>query len=171
MAIAERLIWAVDILAVHPADRILEIGCGTGAAAALVCEQIDSGCLVAIDQSATAIRRAEQRNRHSVHTGKVQFLTTALSNAQLVDNCFDKVFAVNVNVFWQQPAAELLVVRRVLAAGGRLLLCFQPPTSAKTHDIANRVVERLEQHNFTVRGVVFRPMYSASAVCITAEPL
>ena len=56
--IPERLTWAVEMLAVEPADQVLEIGCGTGVALSLLCERIDGGGVTAIDRSAVMVRRA-----------------------------------------------------------------------------------------------------------------
>jgi precorrin-6B methylase 2 len=57
-AIADRIRWAVDVLAVSPSDRLLEIGCGNGAAVASICRALTDGSITAIDRSDTMIRIA-----------------------------------------------------------------------------------------------------------------
>ena len=68
--IPERVRWAVATLDVDPADRILELGSGPGAAISLVCERLDGGTITAIDRSPVQVARALERNREHVAAGK-----------------------------------------------------------------------------------------------------
>jgi ubiquinone/menaquinone biosynthesis C-methylase UbiE len=63
--IPDRLRRAVALLALFPADRELEIGCGGGIAVRQVCDQLRTGSSTALDHSAIAIDRAKKRRRFS----------------------------------------------------------------------------------------------------------
>src|SRR5687767_6618099 len=95
----ERLQTIVDQLEIGPEDRILEIGCGHGVAATLVCERLEGGCLTAIDRSPKMIEAAARRNRAYVEAGKAEFLVRTLDDLDLGSRRFDKVFAVRVRAF------------------------------------------------------------------------
>jgi len=99
-----RLSWAVETLGLGPDDRVLEIGCGRGVAAALVLDRLDRGTYLGLDRSSTAIEAAVRRNRDAVTAGRAGFLTTSLDEAEFEPGSFDKIFAVNVNLFWTGPA-------------------------------------------------------------------
>ena len=58
--IPARLRWAVDFIDVQPQDHILEIGCGSGQAADLICRRLEGrGKLFAIDRSEAGVDRTE----------------------------------------------------------------------------------------------------------------
>ena len=139
--VPDRITWAVELLDPRPADRILEIGCGPGLAAALVCERLAGGRLTAIDRSATATERA--RWRLAAHPATVEH--TDLAGLTAAAATFDKAFAVNVNVFWTGPAdAELAVLRRVVRPGGVVHLVYEGPAGVD-RDVAPTVATALER--------------------------
>ncbi|MFC4102477.1 class I SAM-dependent methyltransferase [Paenibacillus xanthanilyticus] len=167
--IADRLVWAVKTLAVAPSDRILEIGCGNGSAVSLICKNLISGKVVAIDQSEKRIELARRVNAENVEAGKVTFLTAPLHEADLCQAQFDKIFAVNVNLFWMKAARELTILKERLLPGGAIYLFNQPPTKEKVGDIAERTVNNLRSAGFNVQPIVMGDIVPVPVVCVVAD--
>jgi SAM-dependent methyltransferase len=142
--IPDRIVWAVETLNIRPSDHVLEIGCGHGLAVPLVCEKLGRGTLTAIDRSPKMIAAAKKRNRACVAAGRVAFETVALADANFGRRRFSKIFAINVNLFWIDPAAELPVVRKLLRPGGVLYLFYQPPSLAQLEPLATKLLHRLK---------------------------
>jgi ubiquinone/menaquinone biosynthesis C-methylase UbiE len=117
----------VDRLAIRPADRVLEIGCGHGVAATLVCERLDTGRLTAVDRSAKMIEAAARRNGAYVEAGKAEFIVAALEYLDLGDRRFDKIFAVRVGLFHREPDRARGLAERWLAPGGTLSAFIDSP--------------------------------------------
>ena len=122
-------------------------------AAQLVCERLDDGQLTAIDRSAVAIAAAEERNREHVRAGRATFVQAALADAKL-DGPFDRVFAVNVNVFWLGPRRELELIRHVLSPDGALYLFYEPPSAAQLGRALDACSIYLQEGGFEVRSVL-----------------
>jgi ubiquinone/menaquinone biosynthesis C-methylase UbiE len=125
--VSERLRAVVDRLDVQPDDRILEIGCGHGVAATLVCERLDGGRLTAVDRSPKMVEAARRRNAVHVEAGKVEFLVASLEDLDLGERRFDKVFAVRVGLFHREPERAHRLAERWLVPGGTVTAVFDPP--------------------------------------------
>lgn len=167
--IADRLLWAVETLAAELDDRVLEIGCGHGIAVSLICDRLIGGKITAIDRSKTMIDTARSKNLKCVESGKAEFQVAALDKADFGGETFSKIFAVNVNVFWMQPAKELEVIKRILTAEGALYLFFQPPSASKTREIGDKLTHNLQAHGFTVKDLLFKDLQPVPAVCAIAQ--
>ncbi|MFD5826015.1 SAM-dependent methyltransferase [Lentzea sp. NPDC060358] len=124
---SERLRDVVGQLAVRPGDRVLEIGCGQGVAATMVCGLLSTGTLTAIDRSVKMVEAATRRNAPYVVSGKAEFLIASLEDVNLGDRRFDLVFAVRVGLFHRDPGRARALVRPWLAPGGRVLSFFDVP--------------------------------------------
>jgi ubiquinone/menaquinone biosynthesis C-methylase UbiE len=123
----DRLRAVVERLDVQPDDRILEIGCGHGVAATLVCERLDGGRLTAIDRSPKMIEAAKRRNAAHLEAGKVEFIVAALEELDLGERRFDKVFAVRVGLFHREPERARRLAERWLVPGGAVMAFFDAP--------------------------------------------
>ena len=170
-AVPERIRWAVEVMGPAPGDHLLEIGCGPGVAVAAICRRLTAGRIVAIDRSATAIARATRRTADCVAAGRAVLLTLALEDLDPATlpaggRGFDKVFAMNVNLFWvRSPARELELIRRLLRPGGTLSLFYGYGTPGQPAAVPDVLLEHLTAAGFTpevrtgpsVSGVVARP--------------
>jgi ubiquinone/menaquinone biosynthesis C-methylase UbiE len=123
----DRLRAVVDRLGVEPGDRVLEIGCGHGVAATMVCELLDGGRLTAVDRSPKMIEAAARRNAAFVEDGRAEFLVRELEDLDLRDRRFDKVFAVRVRLFHVEPDLARALVEPWLAPGGQVRAFYDTP--------------------------------------------
>jgi ubiquinone/menaquinone biosynthesis C-methylase UbiE len=127
--VSERLRSVVERLDLRPDDRVLEIGCGHGVAATLVCERLDRGHLTAVDRSAKMIEAATRRNAAYVEAGRAEFLVADLEDLGLLgDRGFDKIFAVRVGFFHREPERARSLVEPWLAPGGEVFAFFDEPS-------------------------------------------
>jgi trans-aconitate methyltransferase len=164
-----RLAWAVDMLALKPADQVLEIGCGPGVAARLVCERLPRGKLIGIDRSATAIKAARAANQAHLRAGRAEFRTTSLSRAALDGERFHTIFAFNVGALRKPGATDLATLAAHLRPKGQLLVFEQPPSAAMTAGVAEGWLEALKENGFAVRDIVLKELSPAPVVCVIAS--
>jgi SAM-dependent methyltransferase len=167
-----RLAWAVDVLDVRPADRVLEVGCGHGVAASNVCERLDGGRLTAIDRSAKMIAMAERRNEEHVAAGRAVFETVALERARFGEERFGKVFGVHVAPLWRSGAA-LDVVRSCLAPNGALYVFNQAPgwkRAADAREFGGEMAAALGDHGFSAEEPLAEELDTGPVVCVVATP-
>jgi ubiquinone/menaquinone biosynthesis C-methylase UbiE len=125
---SRRLRSVVDGLGIRPGDRVLEIGCGHGVAATMVCE--GGGRLTAIDRSAKMIEAATKRNAEFIAAGTAEFLVMRLEEIDLGDRRFDTVFAVRVAFFHREPERAHALVEPWLAPGGTVHTVYDGPPGA-----------------------------------------
>ncbi|AGZ38967.1 class I SAM-dependent methyltransferase [Actinoplanes friuliensis] len=128
----DRVRGAIEVIAPAPGDELLEIGCGPGVAAGLVCERLTTGRLLAIDRSAVAVGRTTRRNAAHVDAGRLEVRRSSLGELTAERQVFVTAYAMDVNVFWTTPGAGLDVLAGVIRPGGRLLILYggDGPTSA-----------------------------------------
>jgi len=89
--VSDRQRRAVESLDIQPGDHVLELGCGHGVAASLVCERLSpGGHLTAIVRSEKMIDAASSRNSEHLAGGRATFLCTTFEAADFGDQRFDK---------------------------------------------------------------------------------
>ncbi|TCK27136.1 class I SAM-dependent methyltransferase [Pseudonocardia endophytica] len=122
--VPDRVRGAVDVVAAGPDTRVLEIGCGPGAAASLICPALTgSGWMIAADRSETAVALTIERNTEHVASGRLDVRRGELADLDVPP--VDVAFTLNVNLFWtRDPGPELAVLRRALAPVGVLHVLY-----------------------------------------------
>lgn len=150
--VPERISWAVDRLELRGSETVLEIGSGRGVAAALVCDRLTTGRLVAIDRSdvAVAATAAHADNRVHIANSSLTVIASPLAELTGFDAAFDLAFAINVNLFWLDAAREMPVLRRVLRPDGRLALFYEPPTPQRGPELEQRAAAILAASGWKV---------------------
>lgn len=126
--LSPRLAAIVQALPLRPGLRVLEIGCGPGAAARAVARQIGNGHVLGIDRSAKAIAQAIAGSEAELASGRLSFRHVAVEDLALEEGerPYDIAFAVRVGALdGRHPEAGRIArqrIREALVKGGRLYI-------------------------------------------------
>ncbi|MDF3823289.1 class I SAM-dependent methyltransferase [Leptospira sp. 96542] len=124
---SDRIERFVESMNIQPGDRVLEIGCGHGLAATLVCQRLRSGRFVAIDRSSKMVAAAAQRNKVYVEAGVASFLESTLERLDLGEERFDIIFAMRVRLFHDQAELARQLAMPWLRPDGALFVEYDEP--------------------------------------------
>jgi SAM-dependent methyltransferase len=144
---------AHDALAPRPAERILDIGCGTGATSlALAADVGPDGTVVGIDLSATLLDVARER---AAQVENVSFIEADAQTHEF-DEPFNGAFSRFGVMFFENPVAAFTNIGRALRSGGRLVfVCWGAPADNAWWTVPARVVAE--------QGVTLPPPADAGA--------
>lgn len=152
--IPARIKWAVEVMDVHPSDNVLEIGCGPGAGAELICGKLETGKLFAIDRSESGVDRTKRRNQKYVDSGRLTVRQIDLATLRVPVKRLHKVFAFNVNLFWVRECAdEVALLHERVLPGGSVFLFYEANQPELVPNIVRKSSDALTKAGFRVSVV------------------
>lgn len=152
--IPARIRWAVDLMEVKPSDHVLEIGCGPGAGAEMICQHLETGRLFAIDRSESGVDRTKRRCRQYVESGRLTVRQIDLATLRVPVKRLNKVFAFNVNLFWVRACTdEVALLHERVVPGGAVYLFYEANRAELVPSIVRRASAALSEGGFRVSVV------------------
>jgi SAM-dependent methyltransferase len=103
------------LMNVQRADRVLDVGCGTGWLGKKLAALVPGGQVVGIDVSDEMLRRAREAGAGFAN---LTFLGGRADRIPAESGFFTKVISVESAYYWPDPASGLREIFRVLAPGG-----------------------------------------------------
>ncbi len=106
----------------QPADRILDIGTGTGIVAFNAARAVPKGRVVAVDLSEGMLANARTKARRLVSATPIEFRRMDAESLELEDQSFDTVLSLFALLHFPNPSQALAEMFRMLRPGGCLVV-------------------------------------------------
>ncbi|SDZ95953.1 class I SAM-dependent methyltransferase [Microbulbifer marinus] len=103
-------------------ERVLDIGCGSGTVVREIAACLSAGEVLGIDPTPRMIELARKKSRGLEFPVPVRFVETAAERLPCPARSCDLVLAINSLHHWQDVAAGLAEVQRVLKPSGRFVV-------------------------------------------------
>jgi SAM-dependent methyltransferase len=164
-----RIKWALELLDVQPNDSVLEIGCGSGIAAQRILEKLTGkGWYYGVDKSDAAVKATFKR----VHDPERPDRAIIRKGAFDADNheplIFNRVIAVNCNVFWTDDGEAIRGAHRLTGRSGSFVQVYETPTPAQRTKIARILQERMSPL-FVRTQMIAKTVADAPLLAVVAE--
>ena len=114
--------WGLSHISINKNDMILDIGCGGGKTVNSLAKIATEGKVYGIDYSQVSVAVSTSKNKKLIDKGQVEIVHASVDPLPFSDDMFDLVIAVESYYFWPDLINNLKEVRRVLKAGGSVIL-------------------------------------------------
>jgi SAM-dependent methyltransferase len=172
-----RNLKTLELLDIRPDDHVLEVGFGPGLGIQLALQLAGRGRVIGIDHSAMMLREASRRNARALASGRAQLTLGSAEHLPQFAIRFDKVFAINVYMFWADPVGVLRALRGTMNVGSVIALTLQPrnlgASITDTREAANQMTASLLEAGFDdvhVEIVELRPVPAACVLGTVGQP-
>lgn len=117
---------AMDRLELHPGQRVVDLGCGTGPTTVELADRVGPrGSVVGVDIADEMLDRARKRATEG-GVGNATFVHADVQGHDLGAGTFDAAFSRFGVMFYADPVSAFTNIRRALKPGGRLsFVCWQ----------------------------------------------
>lgn len=109
---------AIDLMAIPPDARVLDVGCGSGWATRLMAKKALSGRVIGIDIADEMTRLASET---SASFSNVEFRVASAQKLPFSDGEFTKAFSMESLYYYADMFAALREIKRVLKPGGQFV--------------------------------------------------
>jgi SAM-dependent methyltransferase len=165
-----RSMLTIQLLDIQPEDHVFEIGFGPGLAIERAAGLASRGKVVGLDRSELMLAQASRRNAAAIQAGRVELHPGGAEQLSRFEKQFDKVFAVNVFMFWDDPVAVLRSLSATMKPGATIAITLQPrsrgATSAEARAGGERIAEALRAAGFTDVRTEMLSMRPVDAACV-----
>jgi ubiquinone/menaquinone biosynthesis C-methylase UbiE len=166
----ERSEWGVSLLDIQPSDHVLEIGFGPGVAIQKMCDLVTDGIIYGIDHSELMVKKASDRNKDAILSGKVKLILASVSELPSFDHSIEKVLDINTFQFWNDPVNSLQEIKRMMKPHGIIAIVHQPrkpgATDQDSTDAGDQFSKYLEKAQFKNIRIEKKLMKPVSTVCV-----
>lgn len=114
----------VDFAGVHPGEKVLDVGCGTGVVAVTAARR---GAIVSGLDLTPALLEHARENERIAECGSIEWTEGDAEQLPYPDESFDVVLSQFGHMFAPRPEVALSEMRRVLRPGGRIAFATWPP--------------------------------------------
>ena len=141
--------WGLQLLHYDETDRILDIGCGGGAALKRLTELVPGGSFAGVDYAEASVALSREMNTGVIAAGKMEIVSGAVQALPFPDGMFTKAVTVESFYFWEDPVRSLSEVRRVLKDGGVFLLISE---IYERPDLTDHIRDNIRKYHMNVPG-------------------
>ncbi len=151
-----------------PGDNILEIGMGNGFHVKEILEKSESIQYTGCDYSALMVQESEKLNDNWVAKGRARFFNAGITSLPFEKNVFNKIFTVNTIYFWDNEAAALTEIKRILHPSGKFIIGFRPKHQTENYPFTKYGFNQFSKDD--VAQLLFDNGFSVPEIVENREP-